>query len=172
MNQDMNTSIKPSKADLNGINRQMKKQFYKAFRDLLKERVCENPPDYKWIVKLYDEIKTRLCTILKKGSQKREEIEEKMDVELFEQIIKNGAFTGKDMHGLVNYVFDKCMELQSKERDEYTIEKRNELLAMMVNENCTFADILPEFILSANQCIDYIYIDLHNFLNLGNSIGD
>ena len=111
MNQDMNTSIKPSKADLNGINRQMKEQFYKGFRDLLKERVCENPPDYKWIVKLYDEIKTRLCTILKEGSQKRKEIEEKMDVKLFGQIIENGAFTGENMHGLVNYVFDKCMEL-------------------------------------------------------------
>ena len=48
----------------------------------------------------------------------RNEIEELMDVELFEQMIRNNAFGGCEFHKLVCYVFDTCLKLGSPARDD------------------------------------------------------
>ena len=151
-------------AQLEKLNEQFKNTFDKAFDDLLEQKVAEDPPDYDWITRLYAELRDRLAKLLKTGSSMRVEIEEKMDIELFTQMLKENAFTGEHMYALVNYIFDACDKLQSPGRDENSALKRKELIDFMNGGECTFAKFVPLFIRNANECIDFIYQDLHEFL--------
>lgn len=42
------------------LEKQVRDSFEKAFFDLLKEKVAEEPPDYDWLIRLYTEIKTKI----------------------------------------------------------------------------------------------------------------
>jgi len=141
------------------LNEQMNTQFKKAFFDLLEKKVREEPPDYDWITRLYEEIRTRLASILKEGSVVRKEIEESMDVQLFRQMIENNAFGGEELYNLVNMIFEWCKKLGSPARDNEVDKLKFRILGLMRNRG-TFAQIVPLFIKNANECIDNIYKDL------------
>ena len=145
------------------LNEQIKDMMHKAFYDLLEKRVAD-PPDYKWITRLYQEIRDRLCNILvmlgRKDRYVYKEIKESMDVELFEQMISHNAFSYEDFYKLIEYVFYKCKQLGSAARDIETDEKLNEIKEFISSGNATFATIVPMFIKNANHCIDNIYSDM------------
>ena len=100
------SALKPEQ--LNSLNQQMNTQFKKAFFDLLEEKVRQEPPDYDWIARLYEEIRTRLASLLREGSVVRKEIEESMDVVLFRQMIENKAFGAVELYNLIEHVFELC----------------------------------------------------------------
>lgn len=152
------------KIDEEKIHKQIMDNYKKAFFDLLKEKVSSNPPDYDWIVNLYREIKHKLTFFLKKGSPYRISIEEGLDVELFDQMLRNDAFKGIEFYNLVNFIFEKCLELGSPGRDSDVKEKREEIFTLMKN-NGTFGDLVPLLIKNANICIDWIHDDLGNLKN-------
>jgi len=139
----------------------IKETYQKAFFDLLEERVSDKNPDYDWIVKLYSEIKMKLIKILSEDSKLVIEINNVMDIQLFEQMIRNNAFDGNDFYKLINFVFDMCLKLQSPQRDNDTIIKRDEVLDTLKNGG-TYAQIMVKFIKNANICIDFIYEDIIN----------
>ena len=145
------------------LNEQIKDMMHKAFYDLLEKRVAD-PPDYKWITRLYQEIRDRLCNILvmlgRKDRYTYNEIQESMDVELFEQMISHNAFSYEDFYKLIEYVFYKCKQLGSAARDIETDEKLSEIKEFISSGNATFATIVPMFIKNANHCIDNIYSDM------------
>ena len=142
-------------------NDEIKETYQKAFFDLLEERVSDKEPAYDWIVKLYLEIKMKLLKITSKNSKLAMEINNTMDLQLFEQMIRNNAFDGNDFYNLINFVFDMCLKLQSPQRDEDTNNRRNEALDSMKNGG-TYAQIMVKFIKNANICIDFIYEDIIN----------
>lgn len=147
--------------DTTYMEKQIKETYKKAFRDLLHERVKQEPPDYEWITRLYSEIKERLIKLLRKESKLYKEIDEKLDVQLFNQMISHNAFSGSDFYSLIQYVFDTCIRLGSPQRDNDTKNKKQEVLDVM-NNGGTFADIVVIFIENANNCIDSIYEDIAN----------
>ena len=145
---------------INSLNQQMDTQFKKAFFDLLEEKVREEPPDYDWITRLYQEIRTRLSSLLREDSKTRKEIEDSMDVELFRQMIENKAFGAVELYNLIEHVFELCKKLGSPARDNEVDKSKFQILGLMKN-NGTFAQIVPLFIKNANECIDNIYKDLN-----------
>lgn len=145
---------------LNSLNQQIDTQFKKAFFDLLEEKVREEPPDYDWITRLYEEIRTRLSSLLRENSNTRKEIEDSMDVELFRQMIENKAFGAVELYNLIEHVFELCKKLGSPARDNEVDKFKFQVLGLMKN-NGTFAQIVPLFIKNANECIDNIYKDLN-----------
>ena len=145
---------------INSLNQQMNTQFKKAFFDLLEEKVREEPPDYDWITRLYQEIRTRLSSLLREDSKTRKEIEDSMDVELFRQMIENKAFGAVELYNLIEHVFELCKKLGSPARDNEVDKSKFQILGLMKN-NGTFAQIVPLFIKNANECIDNIYKDLN-----------
>ena len=151
------SALKPEQLDT--LNQQMNTQFKKAFFDLLEDKVRQEPPDYDWIARLYEEIRTRLASLLRQGSVVRNEIEESMDVVLFRQMIENKAFGGTELYNLINLVFEWCKKLGSPARDNEVDKSKFQILGLMKN-NGTFAQIVPMFIKNANECIDNIYKDL------------
>ena len=78
--------------NVNRLTEQVKETYKRAFFDLLEQKVAADPPDYEWLVRLYTEVRDKLTKILKTGSALRVEIEEAMDIELFDQMIRNKAF--------------------------------------------------------------------------------
>ena len=145
---------------LNSLNQQIDTQFKKAFFDVLEEKVREEPPDYDWITRLYQEIRTRLSSLLRENSKTRKEIEDSMDVELFRQMIENKAFGAVELYNLIEHVFELCKKLGSPARDNEVDKFKFQVLGLMKN-NGTFAQIVPLFIKNANECIDNIYKDLN-----------
>ena len=145
------------------LEKQIRDQFYKAYFDVLKEKVEQEPPDYEWIVRLYEEIKLKLTKLFKEGSTTRNEIEEKLDVKLFDQMLRNKAFNLNDFEGLTNYIFGLCIKFGSPQRDKATAEMRDEILNE-IKKNSPFSILIPIFIKNANTCVDHIYEDLQTTL--------
>lgn len=141
----------------------IKETFYKAFFDLLQERINNDPVDVEWLCKLYTEIKEKLCNLSKK---KRKEIEEHLDVELFRQMIEHKVFDGQNLCNLINFIFDKIIELASPGRDEENNKMRQEILDTLY-ANKSFGEIVCLLIKNANMCIDNIYLDIENIEKTG-----
>ena len=70
-NQDDAERKEKEAAVLKRMKEQSTVMAQKAFCDLLKQRVEQEPPDYEWITRLYEEIRNKLTKILKKGSELR-----------------------------------------------------------------------------------------------------
>lgn len=131
----------------------------KAYFDLVEEKLTTEPLDYAWVVQLYDEIKFKLIGILKPDSELRNDIEDRMDTELFEQMIRHRAFDYRDLRQLVNYTFDKILSLCAPVRDPDVKAMLDELNEMMDNE-MTIPQVLTKYIEYANDGLDTIYDDL------------
>ena len=144
---------------------QLKKQIENTYKEvwtaLLHDKVKQNPPDYEWIVRLYNEIRYKLTYFLKLNSAMRNSIEEALDVELFNQMIRNGAFQGPEFYNLVNYIFDTTLKLGSPARDNDVKNLRNEVLTALSNK-ATFAELVPLFFKNANTAVDWVHEDLFN----------
>ena len=138
---------------------QIKETFHKAWCDVLEAKVREEPPDYDWIVRLYTEMRHNFTFFLKKDSTFRTEIEEALDVELFDQMIRHGAFRGQEFYNLVCYVFDLSLKLGSPARDKDVNELKEEVLESLKN-NSPFAVLVPLFFKNINKCIEWIHKDL------------
>ena len=146
------------------MSEQIKKTYKKAFFDLLEESVASEPPDYDWLIRLYTEIRDKLCALTSKTSVMRRDMMEKLDPDFFSQLIRNKVFDGKSMYGLVWFTFEKCLELGSPGRDTETKKARDEVISLMGNSKAKFSDIVPLYIKNVNECIDKIYEDLRVFM--------
>ena len=155
--------MESQKEKMEKFEQQLRKQIEDTYKqvwcDLLHDKVKQTPPDYDWIVKLYKEIRWKLTFFLKQGSPFRVEIEEGMDVELFDQMIRHGAFQGPEFVALVEFVFDKCLMLGSPARDKDVENFRKEVMTALQNK-ATFAELVPLFFKNANTAADWIQEDL------------
>ena len=141
------------------LREQIENAYKETWSALLHDKVKENLPDFDWIVRLYNEIKYKLTYFLKKNSPMRNSIEESLDSELFEQMIRNGAFQGPEFYNLVNYIFDTTLKLGSPARDNDVKNLRNEILTALSNK-ATFAELVPLFFKNTNTVIDWVHKDL------------
>ena len=141
------------------LREQIENAYKETWSALLHDKVKENPPDFDWIVRLYNEIKYKLTYFLKKNSPMRNSIEESLDSELFEQMIRNVAFQGPEFYNLVNYIFDTTLKLGSPARDNDVKNLRNEILTALSNK-ATFAELVPLFFKNTNTVIDWVHKDL------------
>lgn len=130
----------------------------KAFYDLLEESVLADKPDYDWLVKLYRELKKRICKYILPNSKKREIIETSFDVEFFEQLIRNEVFDFIQIQKLIINTFGCIKELQSPFRDKIIKKSMEKVLST------DFTRIVPEFIKEANKCLDFLDEDMYNFV--------
>ena len=143
------------------LREQIENTYKEVWITLLHDKVKQNPPDFEWIVRLYKEIRYKLTYFLKQNSTLRNSIEESLDVELFDQMIRNGAFQGPEFYNLVNYIFDTTLKLGSPVRDNDVKNLRKEILTALSNK-ATFAELVPLFFKNANIAVDWVHEDLFN----------
>ena len=148
-----------SQKQTDALHEQIKDNFHLAWFNVLREKTLQKPPDFGWIVNLYKELRLRLTCFLKKDSQRRVKIEHDLDVELFDQMIRHGAFQGPEFVGLVNYIFQCCFDFGSPIRDNDVRELKREIICAL-NNKAIFADLVPLFFKNSNIAIDWIHKDL------------
>ena len=141
------------------LREQIETAYKETWSALLHDKVKQTPPDFEWIVRLYKEIKYKLTYFLKQNSSMRKSIEESLDTDLFEQMIRHGAFQGLEFYNLVNYIFDTILKLGSPARDDNVKQLRDEILTALSNK-ATFAELVPLFFVNANTSIDWVNKDL------------
>uniref|UniRef100_A0A8D0GBT0 T-complex protein 11 n=1 Tax=Sphenodon punctatus TaxID=8508 RepID=A0A8D0GBT0_SPHPU len=77
---------------IKSLESSVKETLHKAFWDSLKEQLSASPPDYKHAIKLLQEIKEILLSLLlPRHSRLRNQIEEALDMGLIRQEAEHGA---------------------------------------------------------------------------------
>ncbi|XP_028924155.1 T-complex protein 11 homolog isoform X1 [Ornithorhynchus anatinus] len=100
----------------NSLESWMKETMYRAFWDNLKEQLSAIPPDYTHVLKLLQEIKEILLSLLlPHHARLRSQIEEAMDMELLRQEAEHGAL---DVPRLSAYIRGMMAMLCAPVRDE------------------------------------------------------
>ena len=157
------------KNNLDGLKNKIITQYKKSFYDLIEEKTCSDTPDYDWLVELYSEIREKLIYFLKKDSPLRKEIEESFDVELFSQMIKNNAFKANDLYNLINYTFEKFLQLGSPARDK-NVKKMRDALFSLMKDNATFGKIVSNYLKYTHMCLENFYEDMGKAPDILNSL--
>ncbi|KAJ7332973.1 hypothetical protein JRQ81_015153 [Phrynocephalus forsythii] len=100
----------------NSLEDRVKETLHKAFWDSLREQLSKSPPDYSHAVKLLQEIKEALQSLLlPQQTRLRSQIEEALDMELIKQEAEHGAL---NIANLTTYILDTMAILCAPVRDE------------------------------------------------------
>ncbi|XP_070601410.1 T-complex protein 11 homolog [Erythrolamprus reginae] len=100
----------------NSLESRVKETVHKAFWDNLKEQLSKTPPDYSQAIKLLQEIKeTLLSLLLPRQTRLKSQIEEALDIELIKQEAEHGAL---DIPKLTTYILGTMAMLCAPIRDE------------------------------------------------------
>ena len=145
------------------IRGQITGAYKQTFLDRLTEQLqgeTQTADGVDWVVRLYVELRDRLCALLNKEGTIHSDLHGSFDVDLFRQMVEHEAFHADESVALINHVFGWIHRLQSPARDEETEAARQRVLEGRSTR--TAADIVPEFVMEANECIDAIYKDLQS----------
>uniref|UniRef100_A0A6T7QZ90 Ubiquitin-like domain-containing protein n=1 Tax=Hanusia phi TaxID=3032 RepID=A0A6T7QZ90_9CRYP len=135
----------------------------KAFYDLLENALNPEKPDHEWIVRLYAEMRDRLCALTPRRQDIREEIHEKMDVSLFQQMLTNNAFEVVDLQNLVGFTFARLQLLCSPARDDEIKERRRQLEDMIVQPDMSFGKFVACYLKFFHITVNDIEKDIEAF---------
>lgn len=118
------------------------------------------PPDYDWLIRLYEELRTRLHRLIV-PKRMREEMEERLDPVIFRQMLEHRVFSLEDLGRLIDYMFGICGRLQAPARDEAVREKEL-CIQQLFLEKATIHQVAPTFLLEIHEILDWIEEDLAN----------
>jgi hypothetical protein len=116
--------------------------------------INSSTPDYEWIVRLYDEIKTRMLMYVKKDSNTYKSIENSFDKDLFEQMIKNDVFDAVSMIKLVDNTFHWVKSLQAPYRDGVCENSKKTVLSTEPTK------IVSTFLKEVHKLLDFLDEDM------------
>ncbi|XP_045480301.1 T-complex protein 11-like protein 1 isoform X1 [Harmonia axyridis] len=132
----------------NTIQRIIKDTMHKAFWDLLKTELAENPPNYRQALVLLEDIKEGLFSVLLPQHTKiKQRISEILDTALIKQQAENGSL---QFEHYAQYVLSVMVRLCAPVRDE----KIRQL------QNCT--DVVETF-KGILETLDLMQLDMANF---------
>ncbi|XP_030761054.1 T-complex protein 11-like protein 1 [Sitophilus oryzae] len=118
---DDNFRLEKAEPEPNTVQRVIKDTMTKAFWDVLKEQLAEDPPNYNQAMKLLEEIKHNLFDLLLPQHTKiKQQISEVLDIDLIRQQAEKGIL---DFNYYAQYVISIMAKMCAQVRDE----KINEL---------------------------------------------
>ncbi|XP_048353654.1 T-complex protein 11 homolog isoform X2 [Sphaerodactylus townsendi] len=107
----------------NSLESRVKETLHNAFWDSLREELSKTPPDYSHVVRLIQEIKESLLSlILPRHNRLRNQIEDTLDMELIKQEAEHGAL---NIPSLTTYILGMMAMLCAPIRDEEIQRLRN-----------------------------------------------
>jgi hypothetical protein len=130
------------------------------FYGYMEERIMKEPPEVEWITELLKDIKKRLMVIVPEHSEFNKNVDQSLDVELFEQMIKHNAMNKRDLLKISNYTFTKILELCNPFRDPDVEWRRRLLVEKLEDDTTSFKKCLSLFIHHANISLDEICDDI------------
>ena len=112
-------------------------------------------PDFKWIARLYEEIKIKLLSFLpNKNGKSYIQLDTDFDVVLFSQMIENDVFNQESMLKLINNTFDWILKLEAPIRDKDTVEAKNRVLRSEPTK------IISTYLKEVHTCIEQMENDI------------
>lgn len=138
------------------IEEQIRNAARKAWCDVIISKLKIEEPDYDYVVKLYEEFRTKLLELVLNEVSKKD-IENRLDIELFRQMIQTDCFNRNDFFNLVEYSFKVCKSLGSPARDKDTEALKNEVNKEFIKDAISGIAL---FFLNINICIDWVYEDI------------
>ncbi|XP_067863456.1 T-complex protein 11-like protein 1 [Heptranchias perlo] len=111
-----NFQIQQMESPQNSLERRVKEIVHKAFWDSLQAQLNETPPQYSQAIKLVQEVKESLFSLLLPGHTRlRTQISEVLDMELIQQQAKHNAL---DIQRLAGFIISMMANLCAPVRDE------------------------------------------------------
>ncbi|KAI5083278.1 hypothetical protein GOP47_0003021 [Adiantum capillus-veneris] len=115
-----------SEGKLGEIQAQIKKTMEDAFWNGVLEGLGRDPPDYKRIVGLMEELKMELSGLV--PDNWKQELNECLDVEIFTQVLESGSFDYDYFRKLLDYALGMVLKLGAPARDEDTKTSHDALM--------------------------------------------
>ena len=74
--------------------------------------------NYDGVIQHIKELIKNICNLIPNRKDIHREIEDKIDIEIIEQLIENRMFNGKTLFEYTGYIFDWLVKLSSKSRED------------------------------------------------------
>ncbi|XP_051890922.1 T-complex protein 11-like protein 1 [Pristis pectinata] len=111
-----NFQIQQQESPQNSLERRVKEIMHQAFWDSLQTQLNETPPQYSQAIRLLQEVKESLLSLLLPGHTRlRSQIGEVLDIELIQQQANHNAL---DIHRLAGFIIGMMGSLCAPIRDE------------------------------------------------------
>ena len=118
----------------------------KAYWDVLKEEIAENPPKLVMLSKLLKQVKENILAIIPENTYLKSAFEEEFDLTIFQQLVDSNNLDAKYIGNLCLYLIDTIQKLQSASEDQDSL-KWKEYTQSYFNGNVkeSLADFLSVF---------------------------
>lgn len=90
--------------------------FNKVFWDKMSQDIKKD--NYDGVIQHIKELIKNICNLIPNRKDIHREIEDKIDIEIIEQLIENRMFNGKTLFEYTGYIFDWLVKLSSKSRED------------------------------------------------------
>lgn len=127
---------------INNLFKQITDNYHKAYWDILREEISNN--NFVGVLKILKEIKMLLKNLLPNNQKFHNELDEYIDIDFLDQLIKNNVFEKENMQNLVFYIISNIKKLQSPSDDDDTELWEKKMLSDL-NEGMGYQDFLPTF---------------------------
>ncbi|VEN61924.1 unnamed protein product [Callosobruchus maculatus] len=145
---DKDFRLKRAEPDPNSVQKMIKDTMHKAFWDVLRSQLAEEPPNYTQALNLLEEIKEGLfAVLLPQHTRIRQQISEVLDTDLIKQQAEQGTL---DFKNYAQYVISVMAKLCAPVRDE------------KINELKQTSDVVDTF-KGILELLDLMQLDMANF---------
>jgi hypothetical protein len=142
------------KDNMKNLYKNIYDSIHRAFWDDLKAKIYNIPPDYSVIIPLLTDIKTLLIQCVPSRIDLKSEIDEIIDIEYIENMIKDNAIEDQYVENLAGFILTQVKTFQARSEDEDTEEIQNytngifrrlKLVELMEERVDIYADFFPYF---------------------------
>ena len=139
------------------ISKNVENNYKKAYWDKMSLDI-END-NYDGVINNIKDIKKIICSFVPGKRALHNEINSQIDIELIEQYIENGCFTGDVLFKYTTYLFDWLKQLGAKSREQ---DVQDEWSAIINNaDNFEYKDLVPQIFKTLYNIIEVIKVDIN-----------
>ena len=151
------------------LKAQITKNMHKAFWNLIEDDLKKTPQDFKHIIVLIDEIRSRLCKLTPNNVKLQNEINEKIDPEFLKQIFTHNVFTPQHFFDIINFIISKIQLYCSPSDDKLLNEWKQNVYDLLAKDTINYCEFLQFFIPSIHEKIDKIEDQIKKYFSENNS---
>jgi hypothetical protein len=145
-----------SEKDQGAISRQVTEQFHKAFWDLLRSDLEQDPPKTDHLLSLLEEIKHRVNRLTPNNKRLHEEMDECLDLDYFRQLFQHRVFTMEYLAGAVNFLISERLKKMVAPVDDAEISEWQIGIEERLSRNLPYGEIVPEVLKGLYHWIERI----------------
>tara|TARA_Y100001933_G_scaffold259177_1_gene308491 strand:- start:799 stop:1887 length:1089 start_codon:yes stop_codon:yes gene_type:complete len=139
---------------IEGISEQIRNNMKKAYKDIFSDEIKNGKFDI--LLNNLKEVKEQFLDLVSNSTQFKNEINEIMDIEFIEQLIKNNALEDTYIYSITNYIIELIRKLESPSEDKDTDKWKIENIEIF-NNHIEYSEYFPLFFEKTASKINTIY---------------